>query len=140
MKIVIDINVLLDVALNRLQFVADSAKVLDWAEMNPKQAAIAWHSVANVAYLVKQDARTFLAELLAFVEVAAGDTATVRQALAMPTNDFEDALQASAAIGFGADIIVTRNISDYKKLPIIALTPTRFVADYMTDDEDSKSG
>ena len=139
MKVLIDTNVLLDVALNRQQFVADSAKVLDWAEMNPKQAAIAWHSVANVAYLVKQDARAFLAELLAFVEVAAGDTATVRQALAMPTNDFEDALQASAAIGFGADIIVTRNTSDYKKLPIIAMTPTRFVADYMADDDEGES-
>jgi predicted nucleic acid-binding protein len=138
-RILIDTNILLDVALNRVQFVADSAKVLDWAEMHPKQAAIAWHSVANIAYLVKQDARAFLAELLAFVEVAAGDTATVRQALAMPTNDFEDALQASAAIGFGADIIVTRNVSDYKKLPITAMTPARFVADYMADDVDIES-
>lgn len=129
----------MDVALNRVHFIADSAKVLDWAEMHPKQAAIAWHSVANVAYLVKQDARAFLAELLAFVEVAAGDTATVRQALAMPTKDFEDALQASAAIGFGADIIVTRNVSDYKKLPITAMTPTRFVADYVTDEEEGES-
>lgn len=139
MRILIDTNVLLDVALNRAQFVADSAKVLDWAEMHPKQAAIAWHSVANVAYLVRQDARAFLAELLAFIEVAAGDTATVRQALAMPTNDFEDALQASAAIEFGADIIVTRNVSDYKKLPITAMTPTRFVADYVTDKEEGES-
>lgn len=139
MRILIDTNVLLDVALNRAQFVADSAKVLDWAEMHPKQAAIAWHSVANVAYLVRQDARAFLAELLAFIEVAAGDTATVRQALAMPTNDFEDALQASAAIEFGADIIVTRNVSDFKKLPITAMTPTRFVADYVTDEEEGES-
>jgi predicted nucleic acid-binding protein len=133
-KILIDTNVLLDVALNRADFVVDSAKVLDWAELNPKQAAIAWHSVANISYLVKQDARSFLTDFLTFVEVAAGDTATVRQALAMPTNDFEDALQASAAIAFGADIIVTRDISDYKKLPITALTPTKFVAEYMSDD------
>lgn len=133
MKILIDTNVFLDVALNRAEWVVDSAKVLDWAEVNPKQAAIAWHSVANVAYLVKQDAREFIADLLTFVEVAAGDTATIRQALAMPTSDFEDALQASAAIGFGADIIVTRNTSNYKKLPIAAMTPTKFVAEYMPD-------
>lgn len=133
MKILIDTNVFLDVALNRAEWVVDSAKVLDWAEVNPKQAAIAWHSVANIAYLVKQDAREFIADLLTFVEVAAGDTATIRQALAMPTSDFEDALQASAAIGFGADIIVTRNTSDYKKLPLAAMTPTKFVAEYMPD-------
>jgi predicted nucleic acid-binding protein len=131
-KILIDTNILLDVALRREPFFADSAGVLDWAELNPKQAAIAWHSVSNLAYLVKRDARGFLADLLAFVEVAAGDTATVRQALAMPTPDLEDALQASAALEFGAELIVTRNPSDYKKLPIKAMTPADFVAAYGT--------
>jgi len=132
-KILIDANILLDVALNRPAFVADSVRVLDWAELNPGQAAVAWHSIANVSYLLKQDARGFLADLLAIVEVAAGDTASVRQALAMPTRDFEDALQVAAAITFGADLIVTRDIADFKKLPIAAVTPVSFVADYMTD-------
>jgi predicted nucleic acid-binding protein len=133
-KIFIDTNVLIDVALNRREFVDDSARVLDWAEANPKQAAIAWHSVSNLAYLVKQDARGFLSDLLAFVEVAAGDTATVRQALSMSTRDLEDALQVSAAINFGADIIVTRDTNDYKKLPVTAMTPTNFVRIYMADE------
>lgn len=134
MKIFIDTNVLIDVALNRREFVDDSARVLDWAEANPKQAAIAWHSVSNLAYLVKQDARGFLSDLLAFVEVAAGDTATVRLALSMSTRDLEDALQVSAAINFGADIIVTRDTNDYKKLPVTAMTPANFVRIYMADE------
>jgi predicted nucleic acid-binding protein len=54
----------------------------------------------------------------------------VRQALAMPTKDLEDALQASAAIAFGATIIVTRNIADFKKLPIKAMTPVEFIKVY----------
>jgi predicted nucleic acid-binding protein len=133
MKILIDTNVLLDVALRRPAFYEASAKVIDWAELHPKQAAVAWHSVSNLAYLVKQDARGFIADLLMFVEVAAGDTATVRQALALPTKDLEDALQASAAIEFGADLIVTRDANDYKRLPIKALTPIAFTKDYMPD-------
>ncbi len=137
MKILIDTNVLLDVAFKREPFFADSVRVLKWAELNPKQACIAWHSVSNIAYLVKQDARGFLTDLLIFIEVAAGDTSTVRQALGMQTRDFEDALQASAAIGFGADLIVTRNTADYKKLPITAITPAKFVEDYMADEEES---
>jgi predicted nucleic acid-binding protein len=132
MKILIDTNILLDVALERAEFYADSVKVLDWAELNPKQASVAWHSISNIAYLLKQDARAFLAELLLFVEVAAGNTSSVRQALAMPTKDLEDALQTSAAIEFGADLIVTRNIKDYKQLPIKTLTPTAFAAAYMS--------
>jgi predicted nucleic acid-binding protein len=132
MKILIDTNILLDVALKRAEFYADSVKVLDWAELNPKQAAVAWHSISNIAYLVKQDARAFIADLLLFVEVVAGDTSTVRQALAMPTKDLEDALQASAAIEFGADLIVTRDVKDYKQLPIKTLTPAAFAAAYMS--------
>jgi predicted nucleic acid-binding protein len=137
MKILIDTNILLDVALSRTEFLPDSAAVIDWAELNPKQAAVAWHSISNLAYIVKQDARNFIADLLAFVEVAAGDTATVRQALAMPTRDLEDALQASAAIAFGADIIVTRDVADFKKLPIKAMTPAAFAKAYMPAPDDS---
>lgn len=130
MRILIDTNVLLDVALHRTEFFVDSAAVLDWAEVHPKQAAVAWHSISNLAYLVKTDPRAFLVDLLRFVEVAASDTAVVRQALALPIKDLEDALQTSAAIAFGADIIVTRNVSDFKKLPIKAITPAEFVKRY----------
>jgi predicted nucleic acid-binding protein len=136
MKILIDTNVVLDVALGRTPFMANSIQVLEWAEMNPRQAAIAWHSVSNIAYILKENPREFLSGLLAFVEVAAGNTATVRQALAMPTRDFEDALQAGAAIDFGAEIIVTRNLADYKRLPLNAMTPTEFVTAFMSDDID----
>jgi predicted nucleic acid-binding protein len=135
MKILIDTNILLDVALRRPEFFADSSAVLDWAELNPKQASVAWHSISNLAYIVKQDARSFIADLLTFIEVAAGDTSTVRQALAMPTKDLEDALQASAAIAFGADIIVTRDVTDFKKLPIKAMTPSEFASAYMPESD-----
>jgi predicted nucleic acid-binding protein len=135
MKILIDTNILLDVALKRPEFFADSSVVLDWAELNPKQASVAWHSISNLAYIVKQDARSFIADLLTFIEVAAGDTSTVRQALAMPTKDLEDALQASAAIAFGADIIVTRDVTDFKKLPIKAMTPSEFASAYMPESD-----
>jgi predicted nucleic acid-binding protein len=130
-KILIDTNLFLDVALKRQPFLADSAKVLDWTENNPKHAAIAWHSVSNIAYLLQGNARDFLSDLLVFMEVAAGDTATVRQALGMQTRDFEDALQAAAALEFGADLIVTRNPNDFKKLPIAVMTPAVFVQNFM---------
>jgi predicted nucleic acid-binding protein len=135
MKILIDTNVLLDVALNRPEFFADSSAVLDWAELNPKQACVAWHSISNLAYIVKQDPRSFIADLLTFIEVAAGDTSTVRQALAMPTKDLEGALQASAAIASGADIIVTRDVNDFRKLPIKAMTPSGFASAYMPESD-----
>ena len=43
-------------------------------------------------------------------------------------NDLEDALQASAAVAFKAAFIVTRNVRDYQKSPIRALSPVQFLA------------
>lgn len=131
MRILIDANVLLDVALNREQFVADSARVLDWAESNLRQAAVAWHTISNVAYLLKGNARPFLLDLVGFVEVVGGDSAVVRQALALPTSDVEDALQVSAAVLFGARCIVTRDLAHFRRMPIEALTPQQFAAKFL---------
>ena len=131
MKILIDTNIFLDVGLNRQPFFTDSARVIDWAEHNPKHAAIAWHSVSNIAYLMKNNAKGFLSDLLVFLEVASGDTAAVRQALGMQTRDFEDALQTVAALEFGADLIVTRNPNDFQKLPIHVMTPAGFVQEFL---------
>jgi hypothetical protein len=39
--------------------------------------------------------------------------------------DFEDAMQAAAALACGAAMIATRNASDYTRSPVPALTPTQ---------------
>lgn len=127
MKALLDTDVLIDVALKREPFSAPAARVIQWAEDAPGQAAVAWHSLANIAYLVRPDVRPFLDHLLRFVHVAPVGTREARQALGLPMNDFEDALQAAAAIAFGAECIVTRNLSHYRKSPVRALSPSQFL-------------
>jgi predicted nucleic acid-binding protein len=127
MKILLDTDVLLDVALNREAFVAASRGVLHWAEGQPGNAAVAWHTLSNIAYLTTSP-REFIRQLLEFVEVAPAGTDEARQALLLPMNDLEDALQASAAIAFRASFIVTRNVRDYQKSPVRALSPAQFLA------------
>jgi predicted nucleic acid-binding protein len=127
MKILVDTDVLLDVALRRESFFEASGRVLDWAEGEPGQAAVAWHSLSNLAYLVRPDTRDFIRDLLQFVEVATVGTAQALQATNFPMKDFEDALQAAAALSFGADYIVTRNLPHYKNAPVPALSPVQFV-------------
>jgi len=41
--------------------------------------------------------------------------------------DFEDALQAAAALACGAQLIVTRNERDFKGSPVAALNPEAFL-------------
>lgn len=128
MRILLDTDVLLDVALRRSEFFEDSAAVLAWAEANPGSAAVAWHSVANLHYLVRPDCREFIRDLLNFVEVAPVATDDLRAALGFPMKDLEDAMQASAALAFGARYLVTRNLPDYRKSPVPAISPGAFRA------------
>jgi sugar/nucleoside kinase (ribokinase family) len=127
MTAVVGTDILVDIALEQEPCWAAVAKVIEWAENSPGQVAVAWHSLANLAYLVRPDARPFLEHLLRFVDVAATGTREAKQALGFPMNDLEDALQAAAAIAFGADCIVTRNLGHYRKSPVPALSPAQFL-------------
>jgi predicted nucleic acid-binding protein len=125
MRILIDTDVLLDVALAREPHLAASAAVLEWAHQGG-HASVAWHSLTNCSYLLK-GGKPFLQKLLKIVEVAAVGDAGARVALCLPMNDLEDAFQAAAALAWKADFIVTRNVADYKKSTVKAVTPAAFI-------------
>ncbi len=130
MRVLLDTDVLLDVALRRARFLEDSAAALRWAESAPGQAAVAWHSLSNISYLLRPDARPFIRDLLEFVEVPSTGTDAARQAASFPMKDFEDALQAAAAVAFGASYIITRNAMHYRRSPVPAISPAQFVAEW----------
>ena len=124
----LDTDVLIDLALNRQPWSEPAATLLDRIEATGQTAFIAWHSVANFHYLAspssgRKRARDFIVELTRFVGVAAGGAEAVRYAASLPMKDFEDAMQVAAARSCGASRIVTRNIKHYQRSPIPAITP-----------------
>ncbi len=127
MRIHLDTDVLLDVALERAEFFQRSASVVRWAETHPGNACVAWHSLSNLAYLIRPDARGFIADLLQFVEVARVGTEEAQAAVALPISDFEDAMQSVSALAFRADYLVTRNLADYRRSPVKAISPQGFL-------------
>ena len=74
-------------------------------------------------------ARSFINDLLHFIEVAPTGTREAKQALAFPMTDLEDALQAAAALAFDAMFVVTRKVKDYKNSPIPTITPAKFLSE-----------
>ena len=73
--ILIDTDVLIDVALDRKPFSDAASELLDRLQTGPKRAFVAWHTLSNFYYLVAparggSDARTFITELIRFVAVA----------------------------------------------------------------------
>lgn len=132
MNVLIDTDVLIDVALDRKPFVDHSAAVLDLAENRQFKTFIAWHSLANFYYLVssssnKKLTKDFLTDLLQFAEISITATKDAQYAVDLKIADFEDALQIAAARACGAELILTRNIKHYKNSPITARTPEIFI-------------
>jgi predicted nucleic acid-binding protein len=123
MRLFIDTDILLDVLLEREDFLQASAAVLDWAEAHPGQCAVSWHGLANIHYLSKDGARGFIEELTDFCVIPGAGTLEMKRALELGFKDLEDAMQTSTALLFRAQVIVTRNLSDYKRSPIKALRP-----------------
>ena len=92
MKVLIDCDVLLDVALQRDPYFEYSARVIDWAENNPSQAAVAWHTLSNLIYLCDSNVASFIGELLEFIDIPGTDTDSMRFALELSMKDLEDAM------------------------------------------------
>ena len=91
-------------------------------------------TLSNFYYLVTSargdaDTRDFIVDLVRFVAVAPADTAALRYAASLPMTDFEDAMQVAAARACGARNIVTRNVRDFTRSPIPAMTPAEALAE-----------
>ena len=126
--ILLDTDVLVDIALDRHPHSESASELLDRIEHGAEAAYIAWHSVSNLYYVIAPavggvSARDFIVELTRFVAVAMTDTEGIRYAAELPMADFEDAMQVAAARACGARHIVTRNVSDYVRSPIRAVDP-----------------
>ncbi len=134
MTLLLDTDVLIDVALDRAPHAEPAAGLLDFLEKRPGTAHVAWHSISNFYYLVRpsrggRTAKHFILDLARFVEVAPTTTRSLLYACQLEMGDFEDALQVAAAIACEASMIVSRNLGDHKKSPIRAMDPSTALAE-----------
>lgn len=127
MIVLLDTDVLIDLALDRQPYAEPAANLLDFLEQHPGQAFAALHSFSNFYYLVapkrgKQETKEFLLDLTRFVSVAETTTESL-YAGNLDLSDFEDALQVAAAVACQARAITTRNLRDHARSPIPAMEP-----------------
>ena len=132
MRVFLDTNVLLDVYLKRAGEPA-CARVIAACGEQWNQGFVAVHTLSNAFYLIekqrtKREAWEFIRDVLAWAsvtEITKSDAARTQQ---MGMDDFEDALQIVAAEGCRADVIVTRNITDFAgKTAVRVVVPENFV-------------
>ena len=133
MKILLDLNVVLDVLLEREEWVEEAAHLLAAAERRQLEAYVAGHTITTAHYNVGRDrskkvAATAVTDLLRILEVVPVEKADFAQALVLEFSDFEDAVQTACAMKIGADYLVTRNEKDFKGSPIPILPPGAVLA------------
>jgi predicted nucleic acid-binding protein len=132
-KLLVDINVVLDVVLDRAPWADDSALLLSALESGRATGFVAGHTVTTVHYVVakaagRARAATAITDLLRLVDVVPVEKADLHYALVLGWRDFEDAVQAACAVKIGADHLVTRNEADFAGLPMAALSPRAVLA------------
>lgn len=128
MKLLVDINVILDVVLAREPWAADSARLLAAIERREHEGWVAAHTVTTVHYLVarardRKAAALAVADLLDIVGVVEVGAEELRRALLLDLPDFEDAVQAACAQQLGADALVTRDATGFEGPDLLVLSP-----------------
>ena len=131
-RILVDVNVVLDVLLDRAPFAQAASDVWAAVEHGDVDGLLAAHAVTTLHYLNARAvgpavARETTEALLSVFNVAAVDEAVLASALSFGWSDFEDAVTAAAARRARCDAIVTRNPRDFRRSPVRVLAPSEAV-------------
>ena len=133
MKVFYDSNVVLDVLLNRSDFIFESMAALKFSELRKVKGFISIVSITDIFYLLKKNLKDNQAAiekmktLLSVVNIAKADKKIAFHALNSGWSDFEDAVQYSVAKKIKAKYIVTRNKKDFSNSNITVVSPAEFL-------------
>ena len=128
MKVVLDLNVILDVVQKRDSLYVSSASVLELVVEKSIQGVVPGHLLTTLYFITakhssKKQADLLMDWMLKYFEVGVESRESFMKARSLPFRDFEDAVVASVAELEQCECIVTRNIRDFKNSPVPAVTP-----------------
>jgi predicted nucleic acid-binding protein len=133
MKVLIDTNVVLDFALSRHPFYEEAKTIFHIIGSEKIHGYISASAVTDIFYLTRkslgwQMAIDFILTLIEVIDVLSVDKNTITKALLSGWTDFEDAVQAQAAIENDLDVIITRNVKDFQRMKKVKVfTPQNFI-------------
>jgi len=132
-RVLIDTDVILDFFFDRKPFSDNAAKVLSLCESREIKGFITSVIISNVYYILRQTSThekviEKLKQLITITEVLTTDREVIVQALNSNFKDFEDALQNySAELNGQIDLIITRNVKDFKSSSLGVMTPDNYL-------------
>ena len=132
MKVLLDTNLIVDVALEREPFSTDSDRVLSFVEQGQVEGYISASTFSDLYYIIRRGkgrdwTLAFLMQLGTFCQVATVDQSVISMALNANFKDFEDGIQYSTAVINQLDAIITRNQKDFPVTTPRILTPAQLI-------------
>ncbi len=132
-RVLVDVNVVLDVLLAHAPHAAASTACLAAIEARRVEGFLSGHAVTTLAYLVgrargRAEARKVVQDLCALFSIAPVDAAVLQRAIVLPLDDFEDAVTAAAAEAAGCEAILTRDASGFADSPVPGVEPQLWLA------------
>lgn len=128
LRVLLDTNIIIDVALERQPFYSISTQVLTFAYCEEIEAFISASTVSDIYYIVRKakghdETLEFLRIIAPFCRIATVDEGVISNALVSNLKDFEDAVQYETAIANQLEAIVTRNPQDFSGDGLQIFTP-----------------
>jgi predicted nucleic acid-binding protein len=132
MKVPVDVNVLLDIFLNRAPWVDDSREVWIANYESRIHGYVAATALTNVFYIARRHSGQRLAiecvvRSLANFTVIPVNRSILAKALAVSGVDYEDNVSIRCAVVAGMDAIVTRDPADFLASPVPVLSPRELI-------------
>lgn len=133
MKILADINVIIDALTSREPWKEDAEKIFLMAANQSIDMYITASCVTDIYYLIRkylhdtEAAKKIMEKLFLFVGILEVTAEDCIEALVSSVNDYEDAVVEKVASRKNMDYIVTRNIKDYQAGNVKIILPGDFV-------------
>ena len=131
-RILVDTNIVLDLLAKRTEFLIEAQELFTLSDKNKVKLYVSSLTFANTYYILSQktkleNARKILRKFKVLVEVLPMDDKIIDLSLESDFKDFEDAIQYHTAIENEVNIIITRNLKDFRTAKIPVLTAKDYI-------------
>ena len=133
MKVLIDTNIIVDAATDRAPFGESSLMILNLCGNGSIEGFISSRAFCDLFYILRkgrsaEERKDMIRSLRGYLKTVIITDPIIDSALNNNNiTDFEDAIQYACAESVGADYIVTRNVKDYGRSSIKAITPEKLM-------------
>jgi predicted nucleic acid-binding protein len=134
-KIVIDINILMDFLFKR-EGHEKVAEIFQICSKGDIQGLVCAHEITTLNYFLdktikdRTKVKKSISGIMQHFEIIGVDRELLEKALASEIDDFEDAVIEVSSSKEKAEYILTRNIRDFKKSIVNAITPEELLVIY----------